>query len=153
MSSLATLACGNCVYYAMWHKFPPTASWVLIIPGWFLALSIIRTWSDRKLSGIPRIYVALPLVLAVFFFAPGMIGPPLGFWIPVCCLIGTWTGLRYHWNTPLARSLITVTVLASFALAAFGARDYVQYKQMPAAEKQKFLPAWEGMEQRKQTTG
>jgi hypothetical protein len=137
----------------MWHRFPPTASWVLIIPAWFLTLSVIRTWTGKKLSAIPGIYIALPLVLAVFFFAPGMIGPPLGFWIPVCCVIGTCAGVRKHWKTPLARTLTILTVLTSVCLATFGARDYHNYDQMPAVEKEQFLPVWEAMEKREQNTG
>lgn len=105
MYSDITLACGNCVYYAMWHKFPPTASWVLIIPCWFLLLSVIRTWTGLKLSTIPHIYIAIPLVVAVFFFSPGAIGPPLGLWIPFCCVIGTWVGIQKHWNSSLPKML------------------------------------------------
>ncbi|MBD3672657.1 MAG: hypothetical protein HUJ26_03930 [Planctomycetaceae bacterium] len=153
MHSLATLACGNCVYYAMWHRFPPTASWVFIIPGWFLVLSIVRTWSDTKLSLIPRIPIAIMLVVALFFFAPGMIGPPLGFWIPVCCLVGTWTGLRNHWKTPLANKLVAVTVFVAASLVIFGVRDYRHYSQMPTSDKEKFRPIWEQREPQNQTAG
>jgi hypothetical protein len=90
MAQLGSLPCGNCVYYALWHKFPPTTSWSIIIPIWFLALSVIRTWTNEELPAIPTIFLGLPLVLAVFFFAPAEIGPPLGFWIPICCVIGAW---------------------------------------------------------------
>lgn len=150
MFSETILACGNCVYFAMWHQFPPMASWVLIIPGWFLVLSAIRTWTGQKLVAIPHIYTAIFLVLAVFFIAPSIIGPPLGFWIPVCCIIGTWVGIHKNWNTTLARTLIAITMVTAISLVAFGALDYRRYDQMPAAEKEKRLPVWEVVKRQRQ---
>jgi len=132
-----------CVYYAMWHKFPPTASWVVIIPLWFLVLSAVRTFSGIRLRAIPSLYVSLPLVLAVLWFAPGAVGPPLGFWIPVCCVVGTVTGLSRLQPEKARKTLMLITAGACVALVGFGVRDYVIYRRMPDAEKEKFLPVWE----------
>ena len=149
MSSFVTTACGNCVYYAMWHRFPPTASWVFIIPAWFLVLSLVRTGTGKTLQAIPRIYVAIPLVLAVFLLAPGAIGPPLGFWIPLCCIIGTYAGIKEHWKSSLARTLTAVLACTSMSLVAFGAYNWQQYDQLPTAEKEKLRPGRETMRSRK----
>lgn len=144
MSYFPTIACGNCVYYALWHKFPPTNSWVVLIPLWFLTLSAARTFGRTSIKGIPKLYIALPLVIAVLYFAPGMIGPPLGFWIPICCLIGTWAGLHAKGVT-LRKHVKVVTVCFTVALLAFGAGDYHQYNEMPQPEKDKLIPVWEAM--------
>lgn len=152
MIQFATLACGNCVYYAMWHRFPPISSWIVIIPVWFLFLSAIRTFSTNTISAVPTLHVAVPLVIAVFFFAPGMIGPPLGFWIPVCCVVGTFAGLIKNDSASVKRQLMATSALAVTALIAFGLRDYHLYNQMPTAEKEKFIPDWEATPERKLTT-
>lgn len=143
ITNFATFACGNCVYYAMWQRFPPISSWVVIIPCWFLALSSIRTFRAARLSGIPPLYVAAPLVLAVAFFAPGVIGPPLGFWIPICCAIGTWAGLARTQPKNVKAATLVVSAIVTIALVAFGAYDLVTYYQMPEAERQRFIPVWE----------
>lgn len=136
-------ACGNCVYYDMWHRFPPTQSWVVIIPLWFLVLSGIRTFGAGRIRSIPPLYVAAPLVVAVFMLAPGMIGPPLGFWIPICCVVGTVSALSGKQSARLRKGIGLLTGGVVLALVAFGARDYVAYDRMPADEKAKFMPVWE----------
>ncbi len=143
MTNISVIACGNCVYDALWLDFPPTASWVIIIPCWFLVLSFIRTWTGISLSGIPPIYIAIPLVFIVFLIAPGMIGPPLGFWIPVCCIIGTWKGFQKNRRKPTTKTLLAVTVVTILMLVTFGAHDYYKFSQMPKTEMAKFLPVWE----------
>jgi uncharacterized membrane protein len=81
---MPTLACGNCVYYAMWLRFPPISSWVVLIPLWFLALAAVRSFGKARLRAVPPFSIAVVLVLVVCTLSPGIIGPPLGFWIPVC---------------------------------------------------------------------
>ena len=137
------LACGNCVYYAMWNRFPPTESWVVIIPLWFLILSGMRTFGAGRLKSIPPLYVAAPLVFAVFLFAPAAIGPPLGFWIPICCVVGTVSALSRKQSPGLRKSVLLLTAGVVAALTVFGVRDYVAYRQMPVEEKAKFQPVWE----------
>ncbi len=139
------LACGNCVYYAMWHAFPQTSSWVIIIPLWFLALSAIRTFSTSKLRTIPPLFFAVPLVFLVGLFAPGMIGPPLGFWIPICCIAGTVSGWSREQSQTIRKTVIALTGCVLVALVASGSRDYVTYNQIPAAERAKFTPTWESI--------
>ncbi len=138
-----SLACGNCVYYALWHKFPPTASWVVILPAWFLVLSVIRTVTGKKLSGIPHFLISLPLVVAALFYGPATLGPMLGLWIPVCIVVGTATGLQQHQRTPLARPLLAITAIAMLCLLLCGALNYFQYYQMPASQRDAFRPDWE----------
>jgi len=96
-----------------------------------------------RLRAIPPVYVAIPLVLAVAFFAPGMIGPPLGFWIPICCIVGTVSGLSKLQSPKTRKVVLGITVAAVVALAGFGTRDVVAYNRTPAAQKEKYLPVWE----------
>ena len=137
------LGCGNCVYYAMWHRFPPTSSWVVIVPLWFIVLSVIGPSTSMRLRAIPPVYVAIPLVLAVVFFAPGVIGPPLGFWIPICCIVGTVSGLSKLQSPKTRKVVLGITVAAVVALVGFGTCDVVADNRMLAAEKERYLPAWE----------
>lgn len=138
-----TLACGNCVYYAMWHKFPPTNSWVVIIPLWFVLLSAIRTFSNGKLWAIPTLHFALPIVIVVGVIAPGMIGPPLGFWIPICCIAGTVSAISNDQSPLIRKRVLRLTGCVLVALVAFAACDYVAYNNMSAKERAKFTPVWE----------
>jgi len=150
--NLSIIACGICVYYAMWQNFPPTSSWIIIIPLWFLMFSAIRTSTGITIKGIPTLYVAIPLVIAVFYVAPGMIGPPLGLWIPACCIAGTCAGLRSE-NSSVRRSVAKLSVIVIGSLLVFGGRDYYVYNQMPQVEKDKFIPVWEAMAKREQGAG
>lgn len=153
MDTNVLLACGNCAYYALWLKFPPTASWVVIFPVWFLLLSAGRTWTGKPLAGIPTLYSAIPLVLIVVLLAPATVGPALGFWIPVCCVIGTWSGIRRYHATSLGRTLIGLTAAIGVSLVAFGAFDYRLYHSMSAAEKARFRPCWVRYQERQREAG
>ena len=139
---MTELACGNCVYYAMWHRFPPTASWVVLIPLWYLALSTIRTFSSTKLMAVMPLYLAVPLILIIFLFAPGIIGPPLGFWIPVCILVGTISGFRNE-RPHLRQGVIVLSLVFAVLLLAFGTWDAIEYRRMPEARKAQLRPDWE----------
>ena len=137
------IACGNCVYYAMWKKFPPISSWILIIPIWLVALAGVRTFSAARIAAVPPIYAAIPLVLAVWLFAPGTLGPLLGVWIPFCCIIGTISGLRASQPATVRRAVATLSVLTVLSLISFGVFNYVVYNQMPPKERAKYLPVWQ----------
>ena len=134
--------CGNCVFYTMWHWFPPINSWVVIIPAWLVVLSALRTFSTTAFWAIPPLYVAVPLVLAVYLFAPGMIGPPLGFWIPICCIVGTLAGIFKAKSRSIRSTVLVLTGCVLTALFAFGTYDWVAYHRMPAAERAQFTPVW-----------
>jgi len=92
------------------------------------------------------------MVLAVVWFAPGIMGPPLGFWIPICCLIATCTGLT-NGDPDLKRSIAVSSIAAAIALVAFGAHDFYEYNEMPQAERDKLIPTWEGIAKRKPNAG
>jgi len=136
-------ACGNCVYYALWQKFPPVASWAVIIPLWFVALAAIRTYSELRIAAVPEVYFAIPLVLAVWLFAPGTLGPILGMWIPVCCLIGTNAALRPSQSPTLRRAVIRLSIVTGVTLVAFGVFNYVEYIRMPDQQRARYIPTWE----------
>ena len=96
----------------------------------------------------------LPGPEPVFFFAPGMIGPPLGFWIPICCIVGTLSGFSQKQSARIRKTVAGTTVLAMIALVGFGAHDYLVYNRMPAAEKERLIPVWEKAAQKvKQKAG
>lgn len=125
------LACGNCVYDALWQLFPPTRSWIVIFPAWLLVLSAMRTLQHVRLWGVPPLYVTVPLIVAVFFLAPSMIGPPLGFWIPICCIVGTVSGISAAQSAQIRRCILGIAALALLALIGGGTWNYVEYRRMP----------------------
>lgn len=120
------VGCGNCIYYALVEIFPPTESWVVILPLWFIALAGIRTFTGARLSGIPSLYLAVPLALAVFVLAPALVGPPLGFWIPACCLVGTSSGRQVSQQQTVRRLVTGLGVAAAVCLLSCGAYNYYQ---------------------------
>lgn len=48
---------------------------------------------------------------------------------------------------------MALAMMTAISLVVFGAWDYRQYDQIPAAEKEKLLPVWEAMEKRNQEAG
>lgn len=136
------LACGNCVFYALWHRFPAIVSWSVVFSVWLIALSLVRTAGGVRIPGVPPIYLALPLVLLVWLFAPGMAGPVLGIWIPVCCVIGTSSALTQP-AMKHRRVVNWLGVTAAFCLVVFGAWDYVRYHELSPEERARWQPVWE----------
>jgi hypothetical protein len=136
-------ACGNCVYYALWQQFPPISSWAVLVPLWFVALAAIRTWHGTAITAIPPVYVAIPLVLAVWLFAPGTFGPMLGSWIPVCAVIGTVSVWRRATSPAVRQAVSRLSVSTGLLLTAFGVHDYIEYAQMPDEQRSQFVPTWE----------
>ena len=137
------IACGTCIHFSLWQRFPAVDSWVIIFPIWFVVLSGFRTFLWIPLLAIPRLYLAVPLVLAVAFFAPGTLGPYLGIWIPVCCVIGTISGIRKSPNSQVRTSIATVTILALASLISFAWYNYNLQSKMSSEERAKYLPVWE----------
>ena len=136
------LACGNCAFYALWHRFPAVVSWSVVFSVWLIALSAVRTAGGVRIPGVPPVYLALPLVLLVWLFAPGIAGPVLGIWIPVCCVIGTSSAL----TQPAMKHRRVVNGLglaAASCLLVFGAWDYVRYHQLSPEERGRWQPVWE----------
>ncbi len=149
MTHPVTFACGNCGWAAWYSSFPPTNSWCVIIPGWLLVLSALRTiyapvspQERPQLRGVPSFVIAAPLVVLVALVAPAILGPALGIWMPVCCVLGTGSGLSRAPSPGLRNSLLMTTGIVVLLLAGFGTRDYLVYNQMTPEEKVKYLPCW-----------
>lgn len=134
------LACGNCVYYSLYLKFPPIASLVVIFPLWLVGLSAIRTLMRARLLGVPSLYLTVPLVLLVWLFSPATYGPPLGFWIPICCVVGTISGLSSQQSAAVKRGVLLLLVCAVISSAAFGTLNVLQYYQMSEQERDQLNP-------------
>jgi len=143
ISSTATFACGTCVYLSIWHRFPAIESWCLIFPLWFVALAAIRTIFRTALSGLPALWIAVPLVLLVALLSPGSAGPLLGAWIPVCCIAGTISGLRRQPVDRPRRAVRSILIIAMLALISGGAWDFIAYEQMPAEARDRLRPVWD----------
>ena len=139
-SMFFVIACGNCLYYAMWHRFPPIASCGVILPIWLVALAGVRAFSGAHLTAVPPIHAAIPLVLVVWIFAPGTGGPLLYLWIPFCCVIGTISGLRAAQTVTVRRTVAKLSFLAVLSLISFGALNSVSYNRMPPEERARYLP-------------
>lgn len=137
------VACGTCVYYALWQRFPPIASWAVLIPLWFVAMATLRSYFGISIAAIPHLIVAVPLVVAVWLFAPGTLGPLLGVWIPMCIVIGTISATRPSRPPVIRRAFTILTVISGLILAAFGVANTVEYWQMSAEERKQFVPLWE----------
>ena len=149
MTHPVTFACGNCGWAAWYSIFPPTNSWCVIIPCWLLALSALRTvyapvspQELPRLRGVPSFVIAAPLVVLIALIAPAILGPALGIWMPVGCVVATWSGLARTPASSLRSSLLMTTSTVVLLLAGFGTRDYLVYNQMTPEEKVKYLPCW-----------
>jgi hypothetical protein len=146
------VACGNCFYYAIWFRFPAISTCVVVFPVWLLALSTVRTAAGLRLAAVPSLWIALPLIAAVVWFAPGMIGPLLGVWIPICCVWGTGAALTRAESLPLRSSAIVLSLGALVALLIGGTYDYVVAARMPADQRERLRPRWERPPPRAQDT-
>lgn len=137
LTSTAVIACGNCVHSSIWYRFPAIDSCVWIFPLWIVVLSGVRTFGNAKLRLVPSFPVTLILVFLILLLAPAMIGPPLGFWIPISCIAGTWSAFKLSKRVKTA-AVITATV-AVVAQIGFGFHDYAVYKAMTHQERLEFV--------------
>lgn len=138
-----TFACGMCVYYALYLRYPAINSASVILTLWLLALSVARSGNGcRPIRGIPPILLAIPLVVLVWFFAPGTAGPFLGFWIPICVGIGTWDLVTDRNDAKRRRVGGTLAIVAGLCLLGFGSLDYYQFSQLSPEQKLRMTPPW-----------
>ena len=131
-ASSAVFACGNCLYgYWSW-KYPPVRSLCFIFPGWLVVLALVKSIKHEPVPFVPPAWISIPLVLAVFLFAPGTAGPILGAWIPLLCLIATVACMANHNKD--RRPLVEATALLAIGLAiVFGAKDCLDMAPYGAA--------------------
>jgi hypothetical protein len=135
-------ACGNCVYYEMWKDFPAIHTWSYIFPFWLVALSTLRAFGWGIHSMVPPLPIALTLISLAVVFAPGTVGPILGFWIPICC-VGCLAVSLFH-SSSAARVTRYVSVAFVVALATGAIGDFSYYSQRTREEwEQIYRPAWE----------
>lgn len=120
------LACGVCGYWIVWSSFPPVALWALIFAGWFLGLSVVRSFGQAAIPGAMRLGGALLVLLVTAVVSMMAGGPFVAVWLPLACLAGvvgifrpgTWRPAR-PWARPAALWLSVAAVLLLAGTAVF----------------------------------
>jgi hypothetical protein len=116
-----TLACSACHYYVASYYFPPTASWIWLLPAWLLTISLSH-------KSVPKFRPPLFLTLALVAYGLLGIGNLLsivGVLQLTLCVIATalnWRPLSpAQWSAPTIAALFALL----FALgAAYNCRVY-----------------------------
>lgn len=120
------LACGTCGYWIAWSLFPPAVWWTLIFAGWFLGLSVIRSFGQAEIPGGMGLRGALPALGITALLSVMAAGPFVALWLPLACLAGV-AGLFWQrpwqparpWARPAARWVSGIAILLLAASAVF----------------------------------
>jgi uncharacterized membrane protein YbaN (DUF454 family) len=112
--SCVTLSCSACHYYVAWYYFPPTASWIWLLPVWLLTLSLSR---GSVIRFRPPLMVTLPLV-AFGLLGIGNLLSIVGLLQLTLCIIPTALNWRSHNSTPWSARRIALLFMLLFVLAA-----------------------------------
>lgn len=123
------LACGVCGYWIAWSRFPPVTFWVLVFAGWFLGLSMLRSFGRAAIPGTMRLGRALLVLLATALVSVTVGGPFVAAWLPFVCLAGVTSLFRQEawrparaWARPAAFWLMMAAVLLLAGTAVFETR-------------------------------
>ena len=119
--SHVTLACSACHYYVASYYFPPTASWIWLLPAWLLTLSLSRN-SVPKFR--PPLLVTLPLV-AFGLLGIGNLLSIVGLLQLTLCVIPTALNWRSHNSAQWSARRIAALFILLFAVgASYNCRVY-----------------------------
>jgi hypothetical protein len=137
---MGILACGNCVWSALYLRFPAIATFCTVTSLWLVALSILRIVLKRSISGVPSIVIVVPALILCALASPMLIGPVLFAWVPVCCAVGTVSLLR-NADPVGRRAAMRLAVVACCVGGAFGAAEYEKFGRLTQEQKDKINPA------------
>ena len=128
------LACSSCHYFIAWYHFPPTASWIWILPAWMLVLSFSR----KSLPVFcPPLYVTLPIA-AFGLLTLGNILSLVGVFQILTCLVTTALNWRANVSSRWTAQAILALFLTLFALGA--TYNYRTAWSMSDAERYERIP-------------
>lgn len=137
-------ACPACFMASADRILPPIYVWCLLSFVWFLSASIIAERRDAKFSGVPRISVAIIVVIFAGLFGLGAIGPfPLLLLMtaPITAFIRS-VALRNHAGRSAAHT--DMTVVGSILMGAtLGLAGWSVYQRQTRTEAQ-FIVQWPG---------
>lgn len=140
------LACGTCTHWLLWTAFPATTPWAIAFTIWFLALSLAATVSRVELTAVPRLPVAIALVLGSLILGVAILGPLAGLWFAPSCLLGSLAAFRLGSRQPGARHIVVaIAVVAIVALGALWVWSAAARSRLSGAERVLLLdgtPAW-----------
>jgi hypothetical protein len=140
------LACGTCTHWILWTAFPVATPWAITFTIWFLALSLVRTVSRAELTAVPRLPVAVALVLGSLILGLAILGPLAGLWFAPSCLLGSLAAFRLgSQRLGVRRVAVSIAVVAIVALGALWGRSSAAYRSLSGAERVLLLdgtPAW-----------
>ncbi|HSG39536.1 MAG TPA: hypothetical protein VLE27_07840, partial [Thermoanaerobaculia bacterium] len=129
------LACGTCAHWLLWTSFPAATPWAVTFMIWFLVLSLVATVSRARLAGVPRLPVAVALVLGSLVLGVAVIGPLAGLWFAPSCLLGSVAAARLGSQGSRARRVaLSIATVAVAVLGALWARSTSAQKRLSGAE-------------------
>lgn len=116
-----TLACSICHYYVASYYFPPTVSWIWLLPAWLLTLSL----SGKSIPKFrPPLFVTLPLI-AFGSLGIGSLLSIIGVLQLTLCVVPTALNWQSHNSAKWSARSIAMLFILFFALsAAFNCRVY-----------------------------
>ena len=140
------LACGTCAHWLLWTAFPAATPWALTFTIWFLVLSLVATVSRAELTAVPRLSVAVALVLGSLILGAAILGPLAGLWFAPSCLLGSAAAVRLGSQRPGARRVVLSTAArAVVVLGALWFRSTTAQRRLSGAERVLLLdgtPVW-----------
>ncbi len=140
------LACGTCTHWLLWTAFPAATPWAITFTIWFLALSLVRTVSRAELTAVPRLPVAVALVLGSLILGVAILGPLAGLWFAPSCLLGSLAAVRLGSQRPGVRRIaVSIAMVAIVTLGVLWVWSSASYRNLSGAERVLLLdgtPAW-----------
>jgi hypothetical protein len=139
------LACGTCTHWILWTAFPAATPWALTCALWFLALAGAAAFWRVRLAGIPRLPIAVALVVASLVLAVAIAGPLAGLWLAPVCLFASVSAARLASHPEARRVLLSISAVALVGLGALWVRSNAARDRLSKAErvlKLERTPAW-----------